>query len=93
MNFKEKMTSSKFWIATGIFAVVFLLVNNFLLLWWEYNFDFSRLKSNLPFSGSSALWVGFEFLKSFVIGFFVTLFAFQKKRIEIEGTFGSQETK
>lgn len=93
MNFKEKMKSRKFWIATGIFTLIFLIANNFLLLWWEYDFELPTLKANLLFSDFPALSVGFEFLKSFVISFFVMLLAFQKSRIENESTFGSQETK
>jgi len=49
MSIKEKIKSTLFWRAVLIFSILYPLISESLIMWWNYDLNFAELRENRLF--------------------------------------------
>lgn len=79
MSIKEKIKSTLFWRAVLIFSILYPLISESLIMWWNYDLNFAELRENRLFENDFFLYALTQFIKGLIVGILVLLISYKEK--------------
>lgn len=85
MDFKKIINTEGFWKSVLFLGILFALVYDIIILWFDFGFDFSAYIAVYFSSASSIIrFLIANIIGGFIYGFIITFFKFRTKLKELE---------